>query len=174
MYFQVLQSDQLHTWSDEYSKAVRRRIAKTPQHAHAPAAPTPSYPPWFPHRALQTMRQAWMQMCRWPGPWPQVLSLGQLPGFATANGLRAAGALRANGGVPGQLSSSPRDPGGDLRGQPRTAAPPRGALTACHATPSVLRPPHTDRCGIGRRTPRQYARSLARRQSKEFAYWRGE
>src|ERR1700745_3622742 len=57
-----------------------------------------------------------------PGHGPKYLSLGQLPGIAAANGLRPAGALRPNGRVPGQSSPYPRDPGGDLRDQPRTAA----------------------------------------------------
>src|SRR5215510_5797865 len=133
MYFLTVQSDQLDTWSDKYPQTVRRRITKTPQRSPAPTAPAPSGPPRFSYRTLQTMRQAKMQMRRWPRSWPQVLSLGQLPGLAAANGLRAAGALRANGGVPDQLPPGPRDPGGYLRDQPRTAAPPRGALKACDA-----------------------------------------
>jgi hypothetical protein len=172
MYFLDVYSDQLYTWSDANLKTVHRRIAKTPQRSPAPVAFAPINPARFPHRALQTMWQAEMQMRRWPRPWPQILSLGQLPGLAAANGLRAAGALCANGGVPGQLPPSPRDPGGDLRDQPRTAAPPRGAVKACDA-PCPFCPPHTDRCGIGRRTPCQYARSLARWQPRDFAYWRG-
>ena len=49
---------------------------------------------------------------------------------------------------------------------------PRGALKTYYA-PNAFCPPHTDRCGIGRRTPRQYACCLAGRQSKDFAYWGG-
>src|ERR1700745_3353995 len=142
MYFAVVESDQLYTWSDENPEPTRCRIAETPQCAPAPIASAPSDPPRFSHRTLQTMRQAGMQMRRRSRPWPQVLPIGQLPGLAAANGLRAAGALRANGGVPGQLPPSPRDPGGDLRDQPRTAAPPRGALKACNA-PSAFCRPHT-------------------------------
>ena len=170
MYFTAVESDQLYTWSDKNPEPLHGRIAKTPQRSPAPVAPAPSDPPRFPHRALQTMRQAGMQMCRRPRPWPQVLSVGQLSGLAAANGLRAPGALRSNGRVPGQLSPSPRDSRGDLRDQSRTATPPRGALKACRAQ-SAFCPPYTDRCRIGRRTPRQYARSLARRQSTGFTHW---
>src|ERR1700687_239419 len=172
MYFTAVQSDQLFTWSDENAKPTNRYTAEAPQRSPAPIAPAPIDPARFSHRTLQTMRQAGMQMRRRPRPWPQVLSVGQLPGLAAANGLRAAGVIRANGGVPGQLSPSPRDPGGNLRDQPRTAAPPRGALKAYYA-PNAFCSPHTDRCGIGRRTPRQYARCLVGRQSKDFAYWGG-
>src|SRR5260370_35964930 len=141
MYFTAVQSDQLYTWSDENSEPSHRRTAEAPHHSPPRVAPAPIDPARFSHRALQTLRQAGMQMRRRPRPWPQVLSVGQLPGLAAANGLRAAGVIRANGGVPGKLPPSPRDPGGDLRDQPRTAAPPRGALKAGHA-PDPVCPPH--------------------------------
>src|SRR5438105_6361721 len=173
MYFPAVQSDQLLTWPDENSKPTNHCTAEAPQRSPAPTAPAPIDPARFSHRTLQTMRQAGMQMRRRPRPWPQVLSVSQLPGLAAANGLRTAGVIRANGGVPGQLPPSSRDPGGDLRDQPRTAAPPRGALKAYYA-PIAFCPPHTDRCGIGRCTPRQYARCLAGRPSKDFAYGRGD
>src|SRR5579864_21298 len=168
MYFAVVESDQLYTWSDENPEPTHGRIAETPQCAPAPIASAPSDPPGFSHRALQTMRQARMQMRRRPGPWPQVLFVGQLLRLAAANGLCAAGGLRSDGRVPGQLPSSARDPRGDLRDQPRTAAPPRGALKARHAPSGFYHP--ADRCGIGRHTPRQYVGSLARRRYKSFAY----
>jgi hypothetical protein len=170
MYFAGIESDQLYTWSDENSKPVHCRLAKTAQFSAAPVAPAAIDPPRFPHRTLQTMRQARMQMRRRPGPWPQVLSVGQLSGLAAANGLRAPGALRSNGRVPGQLPPSPRDSRGDLRNQPRAIASPRGALKAGREQNGFC-PPCTDRCGIGRPTPRQYARSLARRQSTGFTHW---
>src|SRR5215470_9337388 len=160
MYLENVQSDQLYTWSDEKQQTNHVRLAKEARRSPAAVAPAPDDPPWLPHRALQTVRQAGMQMRRGPGPWPQVLSLGQLPRVASTNGLPPAGALRANGGVPRQLSQSPRDPGGDLRDQPRIAPPTRGALEVRHAQGSS-RPPHSDRCQTGRRAPRQYARSLA-------------
>src|SRR6478609_9087428 len=133
MYLSAIQSDQLYTWSDENPEPAHCRIAKTPQRSSAPTASAPVDPPRFSHRALQTMRQAGMQMRRRSRPWTQVLFVGQLPRFAAANGLCAAGVLRPNCRVPGQLPSSPRDPRGDLRDQPRTAAPPRAALKTCYA-----------------------------------------
>src|SRR4051794_1430415 len=123
-----LESDQFNTWSDEHAERSHVRLTKTPQRSSAPIASAPSDPAWLSYRALQTVWQAGMQMRRRPRPRSQVLSVGQLPGLAPANGLRAAGVLRTNGGIPCQLSPSPRDPGGDLRNQPRTAAPSRGAL----------------------------------------------
>src|SRR5437764_15264290 len=123
MYFTAVQSDHLLTWSDENPKPTNRCTAEAPQRSPAPTASAASHPPRFSHRALQTMRQAGMQMRRRPRPWPQVLFVGQLSRVATADGLRTTGVLRADGRVPGQLPSSPRDPRGDLRDQPRTAPP---------------------------------------------------
>src|SRR2546427_1146494 len=154
-------SDQLLTWSDENTKRTYDRLAKTPPSAPAPTAPTPSRAAWFPHRALQTLWQARMQMRRRPRSWPQVLSLGELSRPAPANGLHPARVLRAGEGVPGQLPPRPPDLGGDLQDQPRTPAPPRGALKDRHER-SAVSPPRTDRSGVGRRAPRQYARKLGR------------
>jgi hypothetical protein len=172
MYFIAVQSDQLYTWSDEYPETTRCRIAKTPQRAPAPMASTPSRPARFPHRALQTLQQTGMQMRRWSRPWPQVLSLSQLPGLAATNGLRAARVLRSDGRVLGQLPSGPRDLRGDLRDQPRTTTAPRGAIRGRPA-PSAFCSRSTNRCRIGRRTPCPYAGSLARRLCPGFAHGGG-
>lgn len=163
-----LLSDQLLPWSARNAKPSHCRIAKTPRRSPAPTAPAPSDPARLPHRALQTMWQAGMQMRRRSRSWPQVLSFGELPGLAAANGLRAAGVLRSGCGVPRQLPPGPRGLRGDLRDQPRTAAPSRGALKGRHER-STFRPPCDVRCEIGRRAPRQYARRLARRRPKGFA-----
>ena len=157
----MLISDQLLTWSDENREADHRRLAKAPPSAPAPIAPAQSGPPWFPHRALQTLWQARMQVRRRPRSWPQILSVGKLSRPAPANGLRPARVLRAGERVPGQLPPRPPDLGGDLRDQPRAPAPSREALKDRHER-SAVSPPRTDRSGTGRRAPRQYARQLAR------------
>src|ERR1700685_4433898 len=119
----MLVSDQLLTWSDENREADHRRLAKAPPSAPAPIAPTQSYPSGFPHRALQTLRQARLQMRRRPRSWPQVLSVDELSRPAPANGLRPAGVLRAGERVPGQLPPCSPGLGGDLRDQPRAPTP---------------------------------------------------
>jgi hypothetical protein len=168
MYWSSLQSDQLYTWSDENTPTIHNRLAKETRHPLAAIAPAPGYSSWLAYRTIQTVRQAGMQMRRWPWSWPQVLSLGQLPGITSTNGLHPAGTARANGGVPGQLSSGARGDGGDLRDQPRITPPARGALEGRRAQ-NHSRRPHCDRCEIGRCPPRQYARSLARSLSRGFA-----
>src|SRR6266566_2734487 len=156
-----LASDQCYTWSDENIETAHRRLAKAPPSAPAPTASAQSRPPWFPHRALQTLRQARMQMRPRPWSWPQILSVGELSRPAPPNGLCPAGVLRPGERVPGQLPPRPPDFGGDLRDQPRTPAPPRGALRHRHER-SAVSPPRTDRSETGRRAPGQYARQLAR------------
>jgi hypothetical protein len=157
----MLVSDQLLTWSDENTQADHGRLAKTPPSAPAPTAPAPSCPPWFPHRALQTLWQARLQVRPRPRSWPQILSVGELSRLAPANGLRPARVLRAGERVPDQLPPCPPDLGGDLRDQPRAPAPSREALKDHHER-SAVSPPRTDRSGTGRRAPRQYAGKLAR------------
>lgn len=157
----MLFSDQLLKWSDENIEADHSRLAKAPPSAPAPIAAAQSCPPWFPHRALQTLWQARMQMRPRPRSWPQILSVGKLSRPAPANGLRPARVLRAGERVPGQLPPRSPDLGGDLRDQPRASTPPRGALKHRHER-SALSPPRTNRSRTGRRAPRQYARQLAR------------
>src|ERR1700692_3686214 len=145
MYFTAVESDQLYTWSDENTEAAHGRTAKTPQRSPAPLAPAANAP--------MVLAMA------------QILSVGQLSGIAATNGLCAAGIVRTNGGVPVELPPDSRDLRSDLRDQPRTAASSRGALKGCHER-SAFCPPRTDRCKIGRRASRQYARRLARRQPR--------
>jgi hypothetical protein len=161
MKFRELISDQLYAWSDKDTEPSRGRLTKTPPSAPAPTAPAQSGPPWFPHRTLQTLWQARMQVRRRPRPWSQILSVGELSRPAPANGLRPARVLRAGERVPGPLPPRPPDLGGDLRDQPRAPTPSREAFRDRHER-SALSPPRADRSGTGRRAPRQYARQLAR------------
>jgi hypothetical protein len=163
MYLYRLQSDQLYTWSDGSTKTIDRRLAQTPSSAAAPTAAARCHPAWLSHRALQTLWQAGMQVCRRPRSWSQVLSFGELPGPPAANGLRATGVLRPDHRVAGQLPPSSRASRADLRDQPRTPAPPRGALKdLCEH--STFRPSHPAGCRVGWCAPRQYARSVARQR----------
>jgi len=163
----ALLSDQFYTWSDGYSERTRRRTAKAPQRSCPPTAAAEIDSARLPHRTIQAMWQAGMQVRRRSRTWPEVLSVGKLSRPAAANGLRATGCLRANCGVSRQLSPEPRDSGNDLRDQSRTSAPPRGALERHHERVTRRRP-RPDRCGVGRRVSRQYACMLARRRPGEF------
>src|SRR6266566_147425 len=125
MYFSPVESDQLDTGSDIHEEErACCQLEKTPSSPPAPTAPAQGDPARLADRALQTLWQARMQVRRWSRPRPQVLSVGKPHGLAATNGLCAAGVSRADCRVRRQLPPGPRDLRGDLRDQPRTAAPP--------------------------------------------------
>ena len=158
-----LQSDQLSTWSDGIPDTIDRRLAQTPSSAAAATAAARYHPAGLSHRALQTLRQARMQVCRRPRSWSQVLSVSKLSGPTAADGLCAAGVLRADQRVAGQLPANSRASRTDLRDQPRTPASPRGTVKGLceHSTRHSSRPAG---CRVGWCAPRQYARSVARQR----------
>jgi len=161
MHFLVLLSDQFLPWSanGRYSvvhlaQASRPVAAANAGSAHAAEG--------LAHRALQALRQTWLQVCRWPRSWSQVLSVRELSGPPATNGLRAAKRLRRRHRAPGELSPGSRDHRGDLRDQPRTLTPPRGDLRDVGEPDAIAHRLH--RSAPGRRTHRQYARGLAHRR----------
>src|SRR4029450_86353 len=152
MYFPRVESDQLYTWSDKNGKPACRHLEKTPSSPPTPTALAQGDPAWLADRALQALWQAGVQMRRRPRPWPQILPFGEPPGLAATNGLCAARVSRSDYRVHCQLPPGARDLRGDLRDQPRTAAPPGGALNGHYERCSV-RPPCVNRCWIGWRAP---------------------
>jgi hypothetical protein len=160
-----ISSDQLFTWSATHDQKAHVRLAKAPP---GPAAQTPlsfSDSPRLAHRTLQALWQARLQMCQGSRSWSQVLSLRKLSPFAPANGLCAAGVSRPDQEASRQLSACSRSFRADLRDQSRTTAPQRGALRN-HDERFLFLAHRANRSRIGRRSPRQYARGLARRRSK--------
>jgi hypothetical protein len=124
-----LLSDQLLAWSVCFGKQVHCCFARAPREA-AQAASTPAqHSARLAHRALQTLRQSQLSLCTGPWSWPQVLPFRELPAAAAANGLRAAGVLRAGQQLTGGLSARARDPGRDLRDQPGALASSRDTLS---------------------------------------------
>lgn len=163
----ALQADQLCTWSDSHAHPTAQtnfcRVASTPPTALTPpAAPRSSFA-GLPHRALQALRQAGMQVRSRSRSWPQVLPLGQSLWPATANGLPPPALSKPGQRVSRQLPPSPRDFGRDLRHQSPTAMPPRGALSHLHEPCSSLALRFL-RSQTRRPTPGQYALRLARRR----------
>jgi hypothetical protein len=159
-----LLSDQLKTWSATHAAAVLYHVTKAPPGAAATITAVARRAARFAHRAIQALRQSWLQMRRGPWPWPEVLPFGELPEATAADGLRTPGVLHPGPYRPRSLPTRPRDPRADLRDQSRTVAPTRGALTRRHEPGTVDRP-HPDRRGRGRFAARQYARRLARPRS---------
>jgi hypothetical protein len=167
-----LESVQLYTWSDEHTKGIRCRTAKTSQCSCAPTASAQIDSAGIHHRAIQALWQAGMQMRRRARSWSQVLSVSELSRPASTDGLCAAGGLRRDGGIDRQLSPNARNSGDNLRDQPRIVAPSRGALKRHHERVTA-RSSRSDRCAIGRRASRQYARRLAQRGPKEYVFCGG-
>ena len=164
----VLQADQLYTWPDTHALPAAQTnfccvASTTPTSIAPPATPRSSFAR-LPHRALQAMRQAGMQVRPRPRSWPQVLPLGQSLWPATANGLHPPGLSKPGQRVSRQLPSSPPDLGRGLRHQSRTAMPPRGALSHSHETCSGLALLSL-RSQTRRPAPGQYALRLARRRT---------
>ena len=162
-----LQADQLCTWSDTHALPTAQtdfcRVASAPPTAIAPPATPRSSFAGLPHRALQAMRQAGMQVRPRPRSWPQALPLSQSLWPTTANGLHPPGLSKPGQRVSRQLPPSPRDLGRGLRHQSRTAMPPRGALSHFHEPCSRLAL-RSLRSQTRRPTPGQYALRLARRR----------
>jgi hypothetical protein len=163
-----LQADQLYTWTDTHALPTAQtdfcRLASTPSTAIAPPATPRSSLAGFAHRALQTLRQAGMQVRPRSRSWPQVLPLGQSLWSATANGLHPPGLSQPGQRVSRQLPLSTRDLGRGLRHQSRTAMPPRGALSLPHE-PCFCLALRSLRSQTRRPAPGQYALRLARRRT---------
>lgn len=163
----VLLSDQFFTWSANGRYSVVH-FAQTPSAIAEANASVRDALAWLAHRTLQALRQTGLQVCRRPRPWSQVLPIRELSRPPAANGLRAASRLHRRRRAPGELSPRSRDHRGDLRDQPRTIAPPRGALRGA-GEPVVAVARQLHRSAIGRRTHRQHARGLAHRRSRAGA-----
>src|SRR6516162_11747595 len=94
MYFFVIESDQLYTWSDENPEPHHYCIAEAPLRTLAPTASAPSDPARLSHQTLQTLRQAGLQVCRRPRSWPQIV-FGAMTGAVGTLAARLAAAFVA-------------------------------------------------------------------------------
>jgi hypothetical protein len=162
-----LLSDQLYAWSDGSKGKTCCHTSKASPCACKSVASAAFRSAWLAHRAVQALRKAWMQVCRWTGTWTQVLSFRELSRAAAADGLHPPGRSRAGFRTSRQLSTNQRDSGGDQRDQPRVAASSRGALTR-HHEPVLSRSSYPDRRGSWWRIFGQYVGRLARRNPGEF------
>src|SRR6516225_1570832 len=98
-------SDHLNTWSDtrEGGNRLGPSVATAPRDFGAPTAAAHRGAARLADRALQTLWQAGLPLRSWSWPWSEVLPLDQLSQRAAARGVRAAGVLRADHRIPGQL-----------------------------------------------------------------------
>lgn len=152
-------SDQLSPWSACDARQTDRQPTPPPQDLAAPTPAGRTRVAWLPHRTLQTLRQAGVQVCPRSRPWPQTLSVGEPLRRAPGDGLRAAGPSRASGAVSGQLPTDSRHPRRVVRHQPRTAASTRHLLSA---SDEPLLPSRPSRYSHRQSTHRQHAPDMAR------------
>jgi hypothetical protein len=121
-----LLSDQYGYWSAFFAETIAPSAPESAQDPPAPTAALGCHPSRLTYRALQTLRQTWMQMCAGTRTRPQVLPLRQPAGINAGDGLCSAGGPRLGRSIPRELSFSPRDSRSDLQYQSRTA-PSQGA-----------------------------------------------
>jgi hypothetical protein len=121
-------SDQSVTWSDAYVRAALFDSQAPSLALAAQAAAVGLCLAGFIDRALQALRQAGLQVCRWARSRAQVLPIGELSRQVAEDGLRPSRRLLASERARGQLRPGSRDLGGDLRDQSRTVAPARANL----------------------------------------------
>jgi hypothetical protein len=161
-------ADQLYTCTDnhvlQYAQTDFCCSAQTPTSATAADTTARSAPSWLPHRAVQTLWQAGLQMRSRPWAWPEVLPLGQSLRATAANGLHSPGLLPPDHRISGQLSAAPSDFGRDLRYQSRAVIASRGALSNGHESRPLLSLGFL-RCRSWQFAPRQHALCLARQGS---------
>lgn len=156
-------SDQLITWSDILAATIFGCAAQASRGAAAAATSAARRAARLPHRTLQTLRQARLQVHGRPRARPEVLPVSELSEAATGDGLRPAGVGGSDSHKPQSLSAGPGDPRADLRDQPRTTAAPRGDLRCAGER-------HSDAHRLGRPSvcehpARQYAPRLDRRRA---------
>ncbi len=164
-------ADQLYTWTDNHALQFAQTdfccSAQAPTSTSAADTTARSAASWLPHRALQTLWQAGLQMRSRPWAWPEVLPLGQSLRATAANGLHSPGLLPPDHRISGQPSAAPSDFGRDLRYQSRAVIASRGALRNRHE-PRPLLSLGFLRCRRWQFASRQHALCLARqRRSRE-------
>lgn len=156
-----IESDQFYNWSDNrHAGKIYQHIEAKTKSAPAESARLDRRTEGFPHRALQALRQIWMQLLPGPGARPQILSVGQQTGTKARDGLCSARLFGKSERASGQFPQNKINSGGALRDQPRTPA--AEGETLDRAPPSSLRGQHdanvSSQCRRDRHSFCQYAR----------------
>jgi hypothetical protein len=163
-------ADQLYTCTDNHALPAAQTdfccSAPAPTPAAAADAAARSSAPWLPHRALQALRQAGLQMRSRPRSRPQVLPLRQSLSTAAANGLHSPGLLLPDHRISGQLSATPSALGRNLRHQSRAVISPRATLSNRHHESWSSLSAGSLRCRTRQLASRQHALRLARQRSR--------
>jgi len=122
-------SDQLNTWSEIHAGTLDLSPAAAQGNLNWPVAKHGCGAARFADRALQTLRQAQLQMRQGARSWAQTLSFHQSQQRPSRDGLCTQGALRRGYSSLGALSSDPGHSRRTVRDQSRVIAPARGLLS---------------------------------------------
>jgi len=171
-----LHSDQFYNWSDKHAGQTHQFSPPKTKSAHTDPARLDRRTAGLPHRALQALWKARVQMRPGPRPWPQVLPLGQQTGPEARDGLCPSKVSGKSARASGQFPQDQINPGGALRDQSRTPAAQGEALV--RAPPCSLRGQHdgsvSSQCRRDCHSLCQYARRGAEKQSGPIGGQGGE
>ena len=120
----VLVSDQLYDWSERLARNLFGYAAEAKSCACAPPTLVEGAPARFSDRALQTLWETRMQMCRRVGTWSEVLPLCEHLWSTPHDGIRSARLSGRRHRVAGQLPTGTPDHPRDLRHKPGASASP--------------------------------------------------
>jgi len=163
----LLESDQFYDWSDQHEREIYQHVEAKAKNAPAKPARLDRRTAGFPHRALQALRQVWMQLLPGPGPRPQILSVGQQTEAAARDGLRSARLFRKSERAFGQFPQDKINPGRALRDQSRTPA--AKGETLARAPPCSLRGQHDANVSSQYRRDRHSLCQYARRGTEKHS-----
>lgn len=134
MFKNSVQSDQLNKWSDINEREVNKIAPAETKSTPARTVPLAGHIAWIAYRAIQALRQAWMQMCGRTWPWSQVLPVHKPTREEAGDGLYSRGTPEKGGRIFGKLPQGKRDSQRTLRHQPRAFTPQGAFLGGLHAT----------------------------------------
>ena len=169
-------SDQFYNWSDKHARQIYQHSPAKTKNPSAALARLDRRTARLPHRALQALWKAWVQLCPRPWPWPQVLPFGQQTGTEAPDGLCSARLFGKSANASGQFPQDKINPGRALRDQSRTPAAQGEALV--RAPPCSLRGQRdsnvSSQCRRDRHSLCQYARRGAEKRSGPIGGQGGE
>jgi len=111
-------SDQLIDWSD-VRESERVLFAKEAASARFPTLTVRSRTSWLSHRAIQTLRETGLPLCKWTRTRTEVLPIDQSIGSSTRDALRSSKLPGPSRALPGRLLEGSRNPERDYEHQPR-------------------------------------------------------
>ncbi len=130
MILRELLSDQSYTWSDTYARYFDHSTQAPAQATVTQVSAVGYCSARLADRALQTLRQAGLQMRDRSGARPEALLVGKPHRRSTSHGLRSTRHSAASGRVSCQLSRDPRQARSAVRNQSGVASPPGTVLGA--------------------------------------------